>query len=330
MSHYQSVVVLLSCLFLVCHGKRTEASFDRAATQHAISQAHYQQVGESLLGKFTPLPASMAWHRMEENVRMSDTNELGSSNSSQVFRPMLTQRRKALPLGEQSTWYRMDISSARSALQSLLGDPPMAMPFLRPGANWRHYPVGMNAAVLERQSAPPAPPRGPPSGGWGGDDNGDGRSFYVTLMTKVEAAYVLTDWIARAKVYKMTGTFGNVLLATRYAALLKTLERLEQTASSNSFLGPVERFATQQKERGKKSIIFALYEGSKEDVEEVPFKERAGKILTVASAWLYRDDKSLLVTEVAVNPAEVSDPRSRADEYMRFGLAQITKAVSGE
>jgi len=324
MPHFQSVAVMLSCLSLVCHGKRCAASFNRAAIQQVISRAHDQQVGKNLLGKFAPLPSFVAGRRMKKKMNMLDTNALGSSNSRHALRPMLTQRRKALPLGEQSPLHRMDICDARNALQSLLGDPPKAVPFLRPGANWRHYPVGMNAAVLERQRAPPAPPGG--SGGWGGDDNGDGDSSYLSCMTKDQAEYVLTDWIARANVYKMTGFFGNAVLAERYVAVLKTFERLVQEVKSDTVDGPGQIIAVGG---GEFSIITALHKGPLKDLEEVPFKERAGKIYVVASVRISHD-KGLVINDVAVNPAEVNDPSSRAERDMRFAIETLAKTVLEE
>jgi len=184
-----------------------------------------------------------------------------------------------------------------------------------------HAPVGMNA-VRERQKAPPPPPGGSQSG----RGDGDGNVSYLGVLSKVEAAYVLTDWIARSKVYKMTGVFGNVDLAERHAVELDTLARLERFVSSD--IGDDPDVILKIGGRGviEMSTIMALYESSSEDPEEVPFRERVGKILAIASVSLLPELR-LEVVDVAAHPAQVNDLGSIVHESMRVAVEDFAQSL---
>jgi len=315
-------VVLLSCLSLACHAKRSAASIDRAAIQQVISGTEGQTGGETLLAKFRPLhaarkqPSSVARGAMTGQVRRLDTYAFGPSHSTLARRPVPLQPSKALLSANAAI-------HGTAVRQPFFGAPPKTVPFLRPGSNRRHSPVGMQM-VFDRQGGPPAPPRGPHTGP-GGD--GDGRNPHFKILNKADAEYFLNDWMNREQVYRMEGSFGNAALADRHHAEITKLERLQRFVSTNTGRDP-EDLAIMKMAGGEISAIVALYEGLPEDTEEAPLRARV-RISAIANAEISKDGR-VVVIDMVVNPAEVNDLTSKAliEARMARGFDTLGKTIS--
>jgi len=315
--HFEWAIVLLSCLSLACHGKRSAAAIDRAAVQQFISQADGKAGGETLLVKFGPLtaapklPSSVAGNHMTRHMRKSNTNMLGPSY------PKLPPR--ALPVNPSKALLSANAAvNGTTVRQPLVGALPKTVPLLRPGSKRKHSQVGMQM-VLERQGAPPAPPRGPPSGFGGfGNGFGDGNKGVLQTMTKAEAEYFLTDWMKRAQVYKMDAGFGNVAFADPHDAEITKLERLERFVSANTGRDAEDLPVTKWEARAMSTIV-ALYELSSEDTDDEgnPVRERE-RILAIASVEISKE-RGVVVIDMVVNPAEVKDLSSKAHIEERMG-----------
>jgi len=282
----QRGIVLLCCLYFVCHGKRLTASFDRTATQQVISRVQVEQVDESHRGKFLPL---RVFSRLPASVAS------GQYNSKHAFPSSLKRPPKAMPLGKNSIWHRTRLSSNRPALQSSLGSSPKVVPLLRRGSAWRHPPAWMNA-VLERQRAPPAPPKGPPSDD--GDGDGDGDQLNLREITQAEAAQISTDWLAKTRIYEMTRIFGNEALAEQHAAQIEVLQRFMYDNPNQTF--------------------WALEESS-------PDPDKA-KTLALANVS-FNDDGGLAIHGVCLNPVEVNDPDSKALPRLFLALKILAEGL---
>lgn len=308
-------IVMLSCLYFVCHGRRSAASLDRA-TQQEMFRKHDEQSGKRHLGKFVPLRALaslsgfVARDHKKDNLGTSDTNEPGLSKSKHSLRPSFKQPPKAFPFREDLTWQHTDLSRSKNALQSLLGESPEVVSFLRPGSTWRHSPVGMQA-VRERQRGPPKPPGGPPSDGGGGGGDGDGPLWFVRALRHADTAQVLTDWIKRTKVYKMMKIFGNLALAEKHATQLLEFERLLSANPPDS---------------NNDEIIFALHEGIPPDDGDALDPDKV-RVLALASVTVL--DDRLVLHGVVVSPIELNDPESTAASRMLLGLSAVAEQTFG-
>jgi len=306
---------MLSCLYFVCHGRRSAASLDRA-TQQEMFRKHDQQLGKSHLGKFVPLRASaslpgfVARDQKKDNMCTSDTNEPCLSKSKHSLRPSFKQSPKAFPFREDLTWQHTDLSRRKNALQSLLGESPEVVRFMRPGSTWRHSPVGMQS-VLETQRGPPKPPGRPPSDGGGSGGDGDGPLWYLRALRHADTAQILTDWIAKTKVYEMTKIFGNVALAGKHATQLLEFERLLSVNPPDS---------------NHDEIILALHEGIPPDDGDALDPDKV-RVLALASVTVL--DDRLVLHGVVVSPIELNDPESTAAARMLLGLSAVAEQNFG-
>ena len=147
-------------------------------------------------------------------------------------------------------------------------------------------------AILER--APPAPP---PSTGDGGDSGGGGGSNeFLRLLTSAEQADVLSDWIARTNIYKMTDD------AQLVRAQVSALRQLEDLQSFD---------IAEPGESGRRMVL-----GLFDDVQ----------VLGIASAEVSRKT-GLIVTTLCVYPAELNNPDSTVALRLVHALHLLADAI---
>jgi len=173
-------------------------------------------------------------------------------------------------------------------------------------ARLRHdRPVVANAAVLERQKSPPTPPRGG-GGGGGGRGNNDGLPYFVRVLTPAEKAQTFKDWMARTKIYSMTGDFdeGNKKLGEEHSKQLQALERLYQFDSAGATL-PLESNTTK-----------LLYGGF----------DFAGKIIALAGIELCFE-RGFIASCLAMYPARVNEEDAASIPKIMFALRRFAKRM---
>jgi len=180
----------------------------------------------------------------------------------------------------------------------------------RPRSRGVRDPI-MSAAVLQRpvlERAPPAPPPGNNVGRGRGGGDGDGNKYWRRI-TDSEAVGIIDDWIARARIYSMTGQFGNVDLAEVHK---KSLNELEAFRS----------FCQYQDQRPFTSLGQIM----PNRILGV-FSEEPKKVWALAGAFLDEEKKALVLKHMSVNPVENNDEDSIAALSMKYGLLQYIRIL---
>lgn len=166
----------------------------------------------------------------------------------------------------------------------------------------RTAPV-MATAILERAPAPPPAPPPPPSGrgdGKGGGDNDGSERVFMRMLGPSEQAKVLDDWVSRARIYRMTGSFGNTQLAEKHGRALESMEALRAFDISDTCISV-------------QHTLLALSDSTR-------------KVLVLASAEAsYKT--GLLVKDMAICPAELNRNDSPIETAMCTALYKLSKEM---
>lgn len=150
----------------------------------------------------------------------------------------------------------------------------------------------LDAPVL--QGAPPSPPPDVSSGGDGGGDDGAGE--FLRLLNAAEQASVLSDWLQRSRIYKLSD---NADLVRAHADQIGELQALQNFDTSET--GPDGR-----------RMLLGLFDDT--------------QLWAVASAEVSRT-AGLLVSRLCVYPAELNDPESTTALRLVHALHVLADAI---
>lgn len=150
----------------------------------------------------------------------------------------------------------------------------------------------LETPVLQWQPPSPPPPVG--GGGDGGDDSGAGE--FLRLLNAAEQGEVLSDWLQRARIYKLTD---NTDLAAAHHKAAVDLEALQSIDISQS--GPDGR-----------RMLLGLFDDH--------------QLWAVASAEVSRAN-GLVVSALCVYPSEINDADSTAALRLVHALHLLAEAI---
>jgi hypothetical protein len=147
--------------------------------------------------------------------------------------------------------------------------------------------------VLQHQP-PSSPPPVANGGGGGGDD--DSSAEFLRLLSPVEQCQVLSEWLQRSRIYKLTD---NAELAAQHQTAIADLEALQRFDTTDS--GPNGR-----------RMLLGLFDRE--------------QLWALAAAEVSRTN-GLVVSSLCVYPAEVNDASSTASLRLVHALHLLADAI---
>ena len=171
----------------------------------------------------------------------------------------------------------------------------------------------LETPVLQWQPPSPPPPVG--GGGDGGDDSGAGE--FLRLLNAAEQGEVLSDWLQRARIYKLTD---NTDLAAAHHKAAVDLEALQSIVSSAC--APSHTSARAHERPRRQSGFPAPHDTSAAASQDISQSGPDGRrmllglfddhqLWAVASAEVSRAN-GLVVSALCVYPSEINDADSTA------------------